>query len=248
MFAAWLLMASGALAQDAPMVEGPTWPEIRASVIPEDVDPPVDGRLTLAAPARAQDPATVPVRLVQAGDAPLTGAALVIDENPAPVAAEFTFGPAMAPLDMELRVRVNAYSNVRAIGTHADGSRVMAGHFVKASGGCSAPAGKDPAAALKVMGQMRWHSTPEGSRARGKLMIRHPNNSGLQRDQVTLLDIPAHFIDRLEVRQGDALLWRMQAGISVSEDPVFTFLYTPNGAPIHVHAEDSNGNRWDQSF
>ncbi|MCP6082997.1 thiosulfate oxidation carrier complex protein SoxZ, partial [Klebsiella pneumoniae] len=56
-----------------------------------------------------------------------------------------------------------------------------------------------------TMGQIRWRSTPQDGRTIGTLMIRHPNFSGLQRDQVTLLNIPAHFIDRLEVRQGDDL-------------------------------------------
>lgn len=246
-----LLSAMPALAEDNPMVETPTWADLRLSVIPEDIDPPVDeARLLLNAPPRAQDPALVPVRMTQPGGdtALLTGAALVVDENPAPVAAEFSFGPAMLPLDLELRVRVNAYSNVRLVASYGDGTRLMSGGFVKASGGCSAAANKDLAEAHKVMGQMRWQAVPEGARMRGKLMIRHPNNSGLQRDQVTLLDIPAHFIDRLDVYQGDDLLWRMMAGISVSEDPVFTFLYTPNGAPIRVHAEDSEGNIWDQVF
>ena len=52
-------------------------------------------------------------------------------------------------------------------------------------------------------------------------MIRHPNNSGLQRDQVSLLYIPANFVDELRVWQGDALLFGMKSGISISEDPNF---------------------------
>jgi sulfur-oxidizing protein SoxY len=40
-----------------------------------------------------------------------------------------------------------------------------------------------------------------------QVMIRHPNNSGLQRDQVSLLYIPANFVDELHVWQGDALLF-----------------------------------------
>ena len=72
--------------------------------------------------------------------------------------------------------------------------------------------------------------------------------SGLQRDQVTQLSIPAHFIDKLEVRQGDDLLFTMSAGISVSEDPVMRFGYTPNGQPISVHVEDTEGQVWTQTF
>ena len=158
------------------------------------------------------------------------------------------FGPALMPLDFEVRVRVDSYSDVRAIATQADGTQVMAGRFVKAAGGCSAPAGKDMAATKATMGQMRWRSEVQDGEEIGTLMIRHPNFSGLQRDQVTLLNIPAHFIDRLDVRQGDALLFSMAAGISVSEDPVFRFRYQPDGQPINVRVEDTDGNVWTESF
>ena len=52
----------------------------------------------------------------------------------------------------------------------------------------------------------------------------------------------------LELRQGGALMWRMDAGISVSEDPVFRFAWTPGQGPVTVHAEDTEGRVWDQSF
>lgn len=246
-----LLAASPVAAQDNPLQpSSPTWEDLRESVLglEEDVatDPAV---LDLEAPIRAHEAAIVPVRLTQPPGAPAVGAVtLIIDENPAPVAAEYTFGPAMMPLDFEFRVRVDSYSDVRAIADLGNGTQVMAGRFVKASGGCSAPAGKDMAAVEQTMGQMRWRSVPQDGRQIGTLMIRHPNFSGLQRDQVTLLNIPAHFIDRLQVRQGDEVLFTLTAGISISEDPVFRFAYRPNGQPIRVHAQDTEGNVWDQEF
>lgn len=248
--AAALLMTSPALAQENPLRPSETWDDLRESVMGLSEEPPIDsGILDVDAPMRANDAAIVPIRLTQAPDAPaLTDLTLVIDENPAPVAAEYSFGEALMPLDFEVRVRVDAYTDLRAIGTRADGGKVMAGRFVKASGGCSAPAGKDMAAVEETMGEMRWKTAQDGDRNIGTLMIRHPMFSGLQRDQVTLLNIPAHFIDRLEVRQGDELLFTMQAGISVSEDPVFRFAYTPNGKPISVYAEDTEGNIWDRTF
>lgn len=247
---AGLLLATPALAQDNPLQPSATWDDLRESVIGLTAEPPVDtGILDLDAPVRANDAAIVPIRLTQPADAPpLSDLMLVIDENPAPVAAEYSFGPALMPLDFEVRVRVDAYSDIRAIATGSDGTPVMAGRFVKASGGCSAPAGKDMAAVEETMGEMRWKSAEQDGRTIGTLMIRHPNFSGLQRDQVTLLNIPAHFIDTLEVRQGDDLLFTMSAGISVSEDPVFRFAYQPNGQPITVHVEDTDGFVWDQSF
>ena len=249
-FLAALLLAGPAAAQDNPLQNSATWDDLRDSVLGLAADVPQDtGVLDLDAPVRAHEAAIVPIRLTQPADAPpVQAVTLVIDENPAPVAAEYSFGPAMAPLDFEFRVRVDSYSDVRAIADTGNGNRVMAGRFVKASGGCSAPAGKDMAQVEATMGQMRWRSTPQDGRTIGTLMIRHPNFSGLQRDQVTLLNIPAHFIDRLEVRQGDDLLFSLQAGISISEDPVFRFAYAPNGQPIRVHAEDTDGNIWDRTF
>ncbi|MDP5308737.1 quinoprotein dehydrogenase-associated SoxYZ-like carrier [Paracoccus spongiarum] len=245
-----LLLASPAWAQDNPLQPSAMWEDLRESVIGLSSEPPLDATtLDLDAPVRANDAALVPVRLRQAPDAPpLTAMTLVIDQNPSPVAAEYEFGPALMPLDFEVRLRVDAYSDVRAIATRADGEKVMAGRFVKASGGCSAPAGKDMAAVEASKGEMRWKTARQDGRQIGTLMIRHPMFSGLQRDQVTLLNIPANFIDRLEVRQGDEVLFTMQAGISVSEDPVFRFAYKPNGQPIRVHAEDLDGNSWDETF
>jgi sulfur-oxidizing protein SoxY len=245
-----LLSATPAFAQDNALQPSSTWVDLRESVIGLTEDPKTDENvLNLDAPPRAHDAAIVPIRITQPQDGPaVTDLMLVVDENPAPVAAELQFGSALMPLDFEIRLRVDAYGNVRALATTDKGQQVMAGRFVKASGGCSAPAGKDMAAVAASMGQMRWKHAEEDGRSIGTLMIRHPNFSGLQRDQVTLLNIPAHFIQRLEVRQGDDMLFTLEAGISISEDPVFRFAYRPNGEAIRVHVEDSEGNIWDQDF
>ena len=61
-------------------------------------------------------------------------------------------------------------------------------------------------------------------------MLRHPNNSGLQMDQVTRLYVPAFFVRELRIWQGDDLVLFMEGGISISEDPNIRFNYLPNGA------------------
>ncbi|QDC09866.1 quinoprotein dehydrogenase-associated SoxYZ-like carrier [Oceanicola sp. D3] len=250
--AAALVALPAHAAEDNPLTASESWDALQYDVLGEATPTEGGALFTVDAPYRANDAATVPVHIVQTDEAAkIDTAIVVIDENPAPVAGTFTFGAAMHPLDLEIRVRVNQYSNVRVIAQTAD-SLVMAGRFVKASGGCSAPATSDPEAALAGMGEMRLRSfgaQPQMStpRREAQIMIRHPNYSGLQRDQITQLFVPAHFIDTLEVHQGDELLFTMEGGISISENPVFRFSYNDNGAPeIVVKATDTEGNSFEQ--
>ena len=243
-------LALPAVAQENPLQPSPAWDDMRLTVIGTEAEPEIDPSVfDLTAPYRADNPALVPVRITQPEGAPrIEKLALVIDHNPAPVAGEFTFGPSTGPLDLEVRVRVDAYSDIRAVATLEDGRQVMAGRFVKASGGCAAPAGKSPEEARNGIGEMRWKADPDGDRAMGTLMIRHPNFSGLQRDQVTLLNIPAEFVQTVSVMQGDETLMTMEGGISISENPVFRLGFKPNGQPVKVHAEDTESRVFDDTF
>ena len=251
-----IFAASAAMAADPeiknPLVEGETWADLKYDIVGDREIADGSALIALDAPYRAEDAAIVPLHLTQTDpDADIGSLMIVIDENPAPLAGDFTFGPGMSPLDFELRVRVNQYSNIRVIADTGDGL-VMTGRFVKASGGCSAPASKDPEVALASMGQMRLRSfgdKPAMSNTwrEAQIMIRHPNYSGLQRDQITQLFINAHFIDELEVYQGEELLFTMEGGISISENPVFRFAYRDNGAPaLRVRARDTEGNIFEQ--
>src|SRR5262249_61402831 len=65
---------------------------------------------------------------------------VVIDENPAPLAATFTIGPNAVVLAISTRVRVNSYTDVHAVAELTDGKLYVVKTYVKASGGCSAPA------------------------------------------------------------------------------------------------------------
>ena len=138
---------------------------------------------------------------------------LVIDQNPSPVVATFTYGDAAGTGERVLatRVRIDQYSNVRAIAETTDGKLYMAYRFVKASGGCSAPASKDAEEAAKSMGKMRVKTAfkdPNGAPIQeAEIMIKHPNNSGLQMDQVTGLYTPRAF------RRQDRRHHRRQAGV-----------------------------------
>jgi len=122
----------------------------------------------------------------------------------------------------------------------------MAKAYVKAAGGCSAPAAKDPAEAKANLGEMRFRVFAD--RGDAQIQVRHPNYSGMQMDQITRLYTPAWFIEKLEVRQGEKTLFSMEGGISISEDPTFRFSYGGTGDPVIVEAEDNEGRAFKRTF
>jgi sulfur-oxidizing protein SoxY len=204
--------------------------------------------LALDMPARAEDAAIVPIAirsLLSAGDPRrITALTIVIDQNPAPVAASFALGPGVSSLST--RVRVDSYTNVHGVAELSDGKLYVVETYVKASGGCSAPALKNTDAATATLGQMKlrlFAKAAETSTREAQIMVRHPNNSGLQMDQLTRLYIPAFFVRDLRVWQGDDLVLAMEGGISISQDPNIRFSYAPNGAKtFRAEAIDTEGH------
>lgn len=246
-----LALATPAFATDPDAPSDATWESIKPAIFG---DRSIDGAsaITLDAPKRAEDAALVPIDIhvaIPAGDERTVRAVtLVVDENPSPQVATFTFGEGRRSFDLSTRVRVNSYSYVRAIAETSDGSLHMTKSYVKAAGGCSAPAVKDPAEAKANLGKMRFRVFADTGRKEAQVQIRHPNYSGLQMDQVTRLYTPAWFVQTLTVTQGDKQLFSMEGGISVSEDPTFRFSYEPNGQPVSVVAKDTQGNVFKQTF
>jgi sulfur-oxidizing protein SoxY len=204
-------------------------------------------------PYRAEDAAIVPVtlrtRLSPTDERRVVSITLVIDQNPAPMAAKFELGPEAKVSEISTRVRVNNYSDVHAVAELSDGKLYVVKTYVKASGGCSAPAAKNPDEAKNRIGQMRYRqfARPEQGPSSGvreaQIMIGHPNNSGLQMDQVTHLYIPAFFINELHLWQDDSPVLSMEGGISISEDPNIRFTYVSNGAKhFRAEAKDTQGH------
>ena len=116
---------------------------------------------------------------------------------------------------------MNTYSYVRAVAELSDGQLYAVKSYVKASGGCSAPAASNADAAKSTLGQMKFRIFPPGADRlpEAQIMLRHPQNSGLQMDQVTRLYVPPFFIETLEVWQGEDLVLALDGGIAISEDP-----------------------------
>jgi sulfur-oxidizing protein SoxY len=211
------------------------------------------GVVAIEMPYRAEDAAIVPVTLravLPPGDTRrILAITLVIDQNPAPMAARFELGPDSSVSEISTRVRVNNYTDVHAVAELSDGQLYVTKTFVKASGGCSAPAAKNLEEAKAKLGQIRFRQFarpgegPSSGAREAQIMIGHPNNSGLQMDQVTQLYVPAFFINELHIWQDDSLVLSMEGGISISEDPNIRFTYIPNGAKrIRVEAKDTEGH------
>lgn len=238
---------SGARAAD----DNDIWPALQKDLFGDRTVVEDTSAVVLEAPYRAEDAALVPltVRIPATVAASVKKLSLVIDKNPAPLVADFNFGPAAGTGErvLETRVRVDMYSNIRAIVEMADGKLLMATKFVKAAGGCSAPALKDTDAALAEAGKMQIKmlaGAADGQRE-GQVKIRHPQYSGLQLNQATGYYIPAKFLRVIDVARGGERVFRMEGGISLSENPNIRFTYA-GGADetLEVTAEDTDGKQF----
>jgi sulfur-oxidizing protein SoxY len=202
--------------------------------------------LAIEMPGRAEDAAIVPLTirstLPSSDSRQVRSFTVVIDENPAPVAAVFHIGPGAIVPAISTRVRVNSYTSVHAVAELSDGTLHAVSTYVKASGGCSAPAAKN--ADRAGFGQLRFRqfagSATTGNMREAQIMVQHPNNSGLQMDQVTRLYVPAFFVQSIKIWQGEDLLLAIEGSISISEDPNMRFTFLSNGSgPIRAEVIDT---------
>jgi sulfur-oxidizing protein SoxY len=196
-----------------------------------------DAIIELEVPYRAEDPAIVPVKVIS--KIPQTSAKFIkkiwvlVDKNPFPFVGEFEFFPESGKADLAMRVRVNTYSNIRAIAETNDGKLTMTKKFVKASGGCSAPIGADLDEAMKRLGKVKFRldeGIQTGQPTQAQLMISHPNITGMQMDQMTRFIRKSHFIDQLKVTFNDKPVLNAKIDIAISADPNFRFYFVPEKA------------------
>jgi sulfur-oxidizing protein SoxY len=236
MLALGFAAAGPAMSQVTNPADSVVWKKVQASLFGNARLEAADAVVTLDTPRRAEDAAIVPLSI--RAQFPQTKARyidtiwLIIDNNPSPIAAVFHFTQESGRADIETRIRIEEYTFVRAIALTNDGKLYMAVNYVKASGGCSAPAGKDAVAAKANLGRMRFR-VGEGAQAGrptvAQLMISHPNDSGLAMDQVTRSYATPHFVRKVEVRYGGKLVMSADVDFSISENPNFRFYFVPEG-------------------
>lgn len=217
------------------------WPDLKAEIFGDATLNDGAGLVTLDAPVRSQNDAEVPVAITaQLLDGrSIKSVTLIIDENPMPVSATWTFDTPRQSVNLGANMRFNGPSPLRAVIETTDGQRYMTTRFVKTSGlaTCSAPPVGDPKAAIATIGQMQLFDLTPASRAvppsrMVRLEMLHPQHTGLQMDQITLHFILARYVEELDVWAGDEKLFTLEGSISLSEDPEIEFDFPNNGADI----------------
>ena len=249
----------GGVLSGAPVLAGSAWEDIRPTAF--GTRPIEDGRrvLVFKAPYRAEDQRAVPISVeANLGEGrKIKSVTLIVDENPAPVAAVFRFGDDRSRVALNVDIRLDHASPVRVVVEAHDGALYMSEAFVKGSGlgVCAAPPLGDPQVAARTMGQMRLTDLTASDvavtrfRRVAQLDIRHPQHTGMQMNQITMLYLPARFVTAIEVRQGDQHLFDLEGSITLSENPRIAFDYQVNGAAVmRVRAQDSSNSLWEQDF
>lgn len=192
--------------------------------------------MSIEAPASTPDPAATPVvvHFGKALEGKVKQVRVIIDNNPSPLVATMDLKAGLLVEEIDLRVRIDRFSSVRAIAETGDGKLEMASTWVNAAGGCSTP---PSATEGGMLGQIRFRPS-SGDRAL-QISIRHPNNSGFQVDPRSGDFIPPHFIDHIRLSAGGQTLMEADTGISLSENP--TLRIATDGAlsaPVTVDATD----------
>ncbi len=230
------------------------WSDIKKSIYQDrPIATASNSSLALYAPAQAADGAMVPVSIhvppaVAAKSARLT---IIIDRNPAPVAAVIKFGEGwrrggnIGDRIFATRLRIDSFSIVRAVLETDEGHLLMAEKFVAGAGGCSALPSKDPDAVLADMGRSKLtatsHATREPEWREGVVMIRHPNFTGMQLNPETGKYTPARYLSDIVIGDGQQTMFEVEGSISLSEDPNFRFTYSGTTNHLEMRAVDSDG-------
>ena len=237
----------------------PSWPDLREMLYGDLHLTDADGLITIDAPYRSDMDART--RIGAAVAAPqgrlLESVTIILDENPMPVSAVFTFEWPVPQFFFDVTMRVNGPTPLHVVAKTTEGQLLVAERFVKTSGqgACSAPPGTDPETALATLGDMTIDvaefdpltrlspsSRDLNSSRKMSLDIQHPSHSGMQMDQITLLYIPARFIDTIAVDLDGVGFVYVTGSISLSENPTMSVSVPGNTRSIDVTMTDTDGS------
>ncbi|MEQ1696391.1 MAG: quinoprotein dehydrogenase-associated SoxYZ-like carrier [Hyphomicrobiaceae bacterium] len=252
-------VAGAVLAGVGPVAAGTVFDELRPAIFGTRGLLDGQGVVTIKAPYRPEDIRAVPfdVEAKFKDGRTVRSVTFVVDNNPSPVAARFTFGPGRDHVGLGIKFRLNQQSDVRAIVEASDGRLYMTSQLVKFPGGqaaCSAPP-QTPAHDIAAnMGKMTLAEVSTGAAMssatpRAQFRLAHPNHTGMVLDQITLLYTPLRMVQELHIKQGGETVFDMEGSIALNENPVIDFDYKRNGAgKMTVVAKDTDGAEFTSEF
>ena len=222
----------------------PEWESLRPKLFQGRAITAGQSRVQIIVPLRAAYGATVPVKVVsklpQRPELYVKKLYLVIDKNPSPIAAVLDLTTEIGQADFETRLRVDEYSHVRAITEWSNGELHMDSRYVKVSGGCSAPPNRDQLHNLGKTAFKLPDGVKPGQPTAADVTVVHPNDTGFELNNVTVMYIPPHFVRSLKVSYAGRKLFDAELDFSISENPSFRFNFVPHGeGELKAEVEDS---------
>lgn len=237
----------------------PSWPDLSAMLY--DERPLQDGAQFIAidSPYRTTDDARTQIAAqIEAPAGRLLGnVSLILDDNPMPVSAVFTFDTPQPRFFFDVTMRINGPTPMHVVAETTDGQLFVAEAYVKTSGqgACAAPPGTDPEIALATLGNMNIviGDKPGSASASGKLSslltrekqvdldISHPSHSGMQMDQITLLFLPMRYVENVDIALDGGGYVDVTGSISLSENPRISMSVPGSTQSVDVTMTDTDG-------
>ncbi|HQR50374.1 MAG TPA: quinoprotein dehydrogenase-associated SoxYZ-like carrier [Methylophilaceae bacterium] len=212
--------------------------------------------IRLEAPKRAESGAQVPLSF--SIEQPLTAehyyknVYILVGVNPVPLSGIFHFTPASGKAEISTRIRLERDSYIHVVAEDNHGKLYMNAVPVRAAGGCGGTVEGDEKAIRAEAGKMKLSVNAPvslGGINRGKLLIRHPMYTGLQRDLVSQGFRPAFFANKATIKYHGKTVLDADLFIGMSEDPNIQFNFladTPGEMEVEVH--DNEGGVFKNSI
>ena len=242
--AAPALPAVGGLPSLAHGDSSPEWENLRSRLFQARPIEATNSKVQLIVPLRAAYGASVPVKIVsklpQTPTLSVRRLWLLVDKNPSPLAAVLDITPEVGQADFETRLRVDEYSHVRVVTELSDGTLHMDSRYCKTSGGCSAPPNRSAPnligkTLLKLADGVKMNVPTTAD-----VTVLHPNDTGFELNNVTVMYIPAHFVRSIKVSYGERKVFDAELDFSVSENPTWRFNFVPHGEGLlQAEVDDS---------
>lgn len=231
--------------------------------------------IQISAPKRAESGAQVPFSFYIAS--PMTASSyiksvsVIADANPVPLVAVYHFNPKSGRAEIATRIRLEVDSLVHVVAETSDGKFLVNQVTIRASGGCGGTIGSDEEAERQTAGKMKLQVRPlaaglketeAGSATtasavssdsnqhlkQAHLLIKHPMNTGLQRDLVSQGYRPAFYISKVVARFNDQIVFDADTYIGVSEDPSIQFPFkAEQSGKLTLQIEDNEGKQFSTS-